>query len=102
MRDLRVYSGAIDGRVYHFRDKYNFECDAVVHLANGKYGLIEVKLGGKDAIEYGAKTLLKLSDKIDEEKMGKPSFLMVLVLVGSYAYKRNDGVLVVPVNLSGP
>ncbi len=102
MRDLRVYSGAIDGRVYHFRDKNNLECDAVIHLANGKYGLVEVKLGGKDAIEYGAKSLLKLLDKIDEEKMGKPSFLMVLVGVGSYAYKRNDGVLVVPINLLGP
>ena len=102
MRDLRVYSEALDGRVYHYRDKTNLECDAVIHLANGKYGLVEIKLGGKDGIENGAKSLLKLKARIDEEKMGSPSFLMVLIGVGSYAYKREDGVLVVPISLLGP
>lgn len=102
MRDLRVYSEALDGGVYHYRDKTNLECDAVIHLANGKYGLVEIKLGGKDGIENGAKSLLKLKARIDEEKMGSPSFLMVLIGVGSYAYKREDGVLVVPIGLLGP
>ena len=102
MRDLRVYCQNIDGKVFHYRDKTNLECDAVLHLANGKYGLVEIKLGGKDAIEHGALTLKKLISKIDEEKMGRPSFLMVLTGVGSYAYRRNDGVFVVPISLLGP
>lgn len=102
IRDLRVYSSIIDGNVFHFRDKNNLECDAVIHLSNGKYGLIEIKLGGNDAIEHGVKSLLKLSESIDDSKMGKPSFLMVLVGVGTYAYRRPDGVFVVPINLLGP
>ena len=102
MRDLRTYSDVIDGRVYHYRDKNNLECDAVVHLANGKYGLIEIKLGGQASIDNGAASLLKLASRIDEEKMGTPSFLMVLIGIGSYAYKRDDGVIVVPISLLGP
>ena len=102
MRDLRTYSDVIDGRVYHYRDKNNLECDAVVHLANGKYGLIEIKLGGQASIDNGAASLLKLASRIDEEKMGTPSFLMVLIGIGSYAYKREDGVIVVPISLLGP
>lgn len=98
VRDLRVYADAIGGTVYHYRDKSNLECDAVVHLRNGSYGLIEIKLGGKDLIDEGAKTLKILADKIDTNKMKKPSFMMVLTGIGDYAYKRpNDGVLVVPV-----
>lgn len=98
VRDLRVYSDALGGTVFHYRDKSNLECDAVVHLDNGSYGLIEIKLGGKDLINEGAKTLITLAEKIDTEKMKKPSFLMVLTGVGEYAYKRpEDGVLVVPI-----
>lgn len=98
VRDLRVYTDAIGGTVYHYRDKNNLECDAVVHLDNGSYGLIEIKLGGKELIDEGAANLLSLADKIDTDKMKKPSFLMVLTGVGDYAYKRpNDGVLVVPI-----
>ena len=97
VRDLRVYADALDGSVYHYRDKNGLECDAVVHLRNGKYGLIEVKLGGDDLINDGAAALLKLASNINTEKMRKPSFLMVLTGVGDYAYKREDGVLVVPV-----
>lgn len=98
VRDLRVYADALDGMVYHYRDKNNLECDAVVHLRNGSYGLVEIKIGGADLINAGAKSLKDLSDKIDTTRMKKPSFLMVLTGIGDYAYKRpEDGVLVVPV-----
>lgn len=98
IRDLRVYAEAVDGTVYHYRDKNGLECDAVVHLRNGSYGLIEVKLGGDDLINEGARVLISLASKIDTEKMKKPSFLMVLTGVGQYAYKRpQDNVLVVPI-----
>lgn len=96
-RDLRVYAQAIEGTVYHFRDKSGLECDAVIHLRNGSYGLVEIKLGGDRLIEEGASTLHSLSSKIDTTKMKAPSFLMVLTAVGEYAYRREDGVLVVPV-----
>ena len=98
VRDLRVYADAIDGTVYHYRDKSNLECDAVVHLENGSYGLVEIKLGGAQSVREGAATLLELAGKLDTTKMKKPSFLMVLTGIGEYAYKRpDDGVLVVPI-----
>lgn len=98
VRDLRVYASALDGEVYHFRDKAGLECDAVLHLRNGKYGLIEIKLGGEDLIKEGAKSLKDLADKIDTTKMKNPSFLMVLTGTGDYAYQREeDGVFVVPI-----
>ena len=97
IRDLRIYADALGGQVYHYRDKNGLECDAVMHLRNGSYGLIEIKLGGDTLIERGAGTLLKLSGKIDTGKMKTPSFLMVLTGVGQYAYRRNDGVYVIPV-----
>jgi len=97
MRDLRVYADSLDGTVYHYRDKNGLECDAVIHLRNGSYGLIEIKLGGENAIEYGSKTLKKLRDKIDTEKMKKPEFLMVMTGTGQYAYQREDGIYVVPI-----
>lgn len=97
LRDLRVYADALFGKVYHFRDKNGLECDAVIHLRDGRYGLVEVKLGGDVLIGEGAQTLLKLSDKIDTTRMKSPSFLMVLVGTGTYAYRREDGVLVVPI-----
>ena len=97
VRDLRVFADALDGMVYHYRDKSGLECDAVIYLRNGAYGLIEIKLGGDKAINHGADTLKLLRDKIDTEKMRNPSFLMVLVGVGNYAYRREDGVYVVPI-----
>lgn len=97
IRDLRTYAEALDGEVLHYRDKNGLECDAVVHLRNGNYGLIEIKLGGETLIEEGAANLKKLADKIDTTKMNAPSFLMVLTAVGAYAYQRKDGVLVVPI-----
>ncbi len=82
---------------YHYRDSLGLECDTVVHLRNGQYGLIEIKLGGDKLIEEGATNLLKLRDKIDTSKMNAPSFMMVLTAVGKLAYQRQDGVYVVPV-----
>lgn len=99
VRDLRIFAESLNGSVYHYRDNTGLECDAVIHLRNGKYGLIEIKLGGDDLIEEGAKTLKKLKDCIDTTKMNKPSFLMVLTGIGKYAYKREDGVLVVPIGV---
>ena len=97
VRDLRVYAEALDGEVFHYRDKNGLECDAVVHLRNGNYGLIEIKIGGETLIEEGATSLKKLAEKIDTTKMKTPSFLMVLTAVGGYAYQRKDGVLVIPI-----
>ena len=97
VRDLRVYAEALDGQVYHYRDKNGLECDAIVHLRNGRYGLIEIKLGGDNLIEAGATTLKKLASKIDTDKMKSPSFMMVLTAIGEYVYRRLDGVLVVPI-----
>lgn len=97
MRYLRVYAQALDDEVYHYRDSDVLECDAVVHLRNGAYGLIEIKLGGERLIEEGAKSLQKLAKKIDTAKMKAPSFLMILTATGKYAFKREDSVWVVPI-----
>ena len=97
VRDLRVYADALNGSVYHYRDKDGQECDAVIHLRNGKYGLIEIKLGGDKLIEEGVKSLKAMEAKIDTSRMNNPSFLMVLTGTGDYAYRRPDGVYVVPI-----
>lgn len=97
VRDLRVFADALNGEVYHYRDKEGQECDAVIHLKNGKYGLIEIKLGGDKLIEEGAESLKSMQAKIDTKKMNAPSFLMVLTGTGDYAYCRQDGVYVVPI-----
>ncbi len=101
VRDLRVYAQSIGGEIYHYRDKNGLECDAVVHLRNGSYGLVEIKLGGDKLIEEGAATLNKLEKIIDTTKMKSPSFKMILTGVGNYAFKRPDGILVVPVRSLG-
>ncbi len=97
VRDLRVFADVIDGKVFHYRDKNGLECDAVVHLRNGSYGLIEIKLGGEVLINEGVDTLKALASKIDTTRMPAPSFLMVLTAVGKFAYRREDGIYVVPV-----
>lgn len=97
IRDLRVFADVLNGNVYHFRDKTDLECDAVIHLRNGSYGLIEIKLGGESLIEEGVATLKKLNGKLDTSKMKKPSFLMILTGIGNYAYRRPDGIYVVPI-----
>ena len=97
VRDLRVYAETLDGSVFHYRDNNGLECDSVLHLRNGHYGLVEIKLGGETLINEGASNLLSLAKKIDTEKMYAPSFMMVVVGTGRYAYRREDGVLVVPI-----
>lgn len=97
IRDLRVFADAIDGKVYHYRDKNGLECDAIVHLHNGKYGMVEIKLGGDALIESGAKALKTLAAKLDTDKMKAPSFMMILTGTGQYAYMRQDGIAVVPI-----
>lgn len=97
VRDLRVYAESIGGEVYHYRDKSGLECDTVIHLRNGSFGLIEIKLGGDKLIEEGVQNLKVFSKKIDTEKMKAPSFLMVLTGTGNFAYRRKDGIYVVPV-----
>ena len=98
VRDLRVFAEALDGKLYHYRDSSGLECDTVLHRRNGTYALIEVKLGGEKHINAGVTALKKLAADIDITRMPKPSFLMVLIAVGQYAYQRPDGVFVVPIS----
>lgn len=97
VRDLRVYAEALDGGLYHYRDSSGLECDTVLHRRNGSYALMEVKLGGEQNIEDGAKSMLSLAKNIDTDKMPAPSFMAVIVGVGQYAYQRKDGVYVIPI-----
>ena len=102
VRDLSVYANVIGGTVSHYRDNTGLECDAVLHLEDGRWGAIEIKLGGDELIEHGAKSLKTLRNKIAEKSEEKaPSFLMVLTAIGG-AYKREDGVYVAPINLLKP
>lgn len=98
VRDLRVYSESLGGSVYHYRDKSGLECDTVIHMRNGTYGLIEIKLGGNKLIEEGAVNLNSLQDKIDTTKMNKPSFMAIIVGIGDYAYRREDGIYIIPIS----
>ncbi len=99
VRDLRVYADAILGDILHFHDASGLECDAVVSLRDGRYGLVEIKIGGPALIEHGAATLVKLAARIDTVKMAKPSFKMVVTAVGNCAYTRpDDGVVVCPIS----
>lgn len=103
VRDLRVYAEALNGKVYHFRDKKGLECDAVIHLRNGQYGLIEIKLGGETLINDGVETLNSLENQIDTIQMKAPAFKMILTATGDYAYRRpNDGTYIVPVGCLKP
>lgn len=97
VRDLKIYAQLLEGNVYNYHDKDGLEADAVIHLNNGQWGLIEVKLGGEKLINEGAKSLKMLSEKIDQEKMNKPSFLAVITAADAFAYKREDGVYVIPI-----
>ena len=103
VRDLRVFSEALNGKVYHYRDKSGLECDAVIHLRNGQYGLIEIKLGGDSLIKDGAATLNALESQIDTTRMKSPAFKMILTATGEYAYRRpEDGIYVVPIGCLRP
>ena len=97
VRDLRVYAGSLDADLYHYRDNTGLECDCVIHCRNGKYGLIEIKLGGEKPIADGTETLKKFRAKIDTDKLGDPSFMMIITGVGEYAYRRSDGIYIVPI-----
>ena len=97
VRDLRVYAETLNGKVYHFRDKNGLECDAVIHLRDGRYGLVEIKLGGDALIKDGVETLTTFASKIDTTRMKAPSFMMVLTANGPYAYRREDGIYIVPI-----
>ena len=97
IRDLRVYASALHGDVHHFLDKNGLEIDAIIRLRDGKYRLVETKLGAHMA-DDAAKTLIRFAGKIDTRHAPAPSFLMVLIGVGTYAYRRDDGVLVVPLS----
>ena len=101
VRDLRVFADGLGGGVSHYRDKDGLECDSVVHLRNGSFGLVEIKLGGDKLIEEGARNLLSLSGKLDTTQMKSPNFMMVLVGVGKFPYRRPDGVYVVPIGCLG-
>ena len=102
VRDLRIYADLLDGEIYHFRDKSGLECDVVLHLRNGSYGLIEIKLGGDTLIDSGAESLHSLAKKIDTSRMKAPSFLMVLCAKAPFAYRRRDGVIVTPISCIRP
>lgn len=97
VRDLRVYAEYLGGEVLHYRDKSGLECDTVIHLRNGKYGLAVIKLGGQKLMEEGAVNLKRLADKIDTTKMPLPSFMMIVVGIGDFAYRREDGIYIVPI-----
>ncbi|MDE7118754.1 MAG: DUF4143 domain-containing protein [Bacteroidaceae bacterium] len=98
VRDLRVFAEALSGKVYHYRDKSGLECDAVIHLRNGQYGLIEIKLGGESLIHDGVETLTSLAEQIDTARMKAPAFRMILTATGEYAYRRpDDGIYIVPI-----
>lgn len=96
-RDLRVYADSLDGEVYHYRDGKGLECDAVIHLRNGSYGLAEIKLGGDKLIEEGCNNLKKLEAKIDTTRMKFPSFMAIITATGNYAYRRGDGIYIIPI-----
>lgn len=101
VRDLRAYMEALGGTLFHYRDKNGLECDTIAHLDDGRYALIEIKLGGDEAIETGAATLKRLAGLIDTSKMRAPAFLAVLTGVGDFAYQRADGVYVIPIGTLG-
>ena len=102
VRDLRIYADYLDGTIYHYRDRNGLECDAVMHLRDGSYGLIEIKLGGDSLIEEGAANLKALASKIDTRNMKPPSFMLVLCAKAPFAYRRKDGVHVAPITCLKP
>ena len=97
VRDLHVYAESLDGNVLHYRDKSGLECDTVIQLRNGSYGIAEIKLGGEKLIAEGVANLKKLNEKFDLTKMKSPSFMAIITGGGDYAYKRNDGIYIVPI-----
>ena len=102
-RDLRIYADALNGHVSHYRDSNGLECDAVIHLYGGKYGLIQYKLGSKDSsIEDAIQKMKDIEDIIDQDNMNPPSFRMVITGNGPLAYRRDDGTYIVPIGCLKP
>ena len=101
-RDLRTYAAANDGKVSHYRDKSGLECDAVVHLRNGRYGLVEVKIGGSKLLAEGRAKLNRLAGEIDTKTMRAPAFRMIVVAEGDFAYSEPDGTIVCPIGCLKP
>ncbi len=95
IRDLKIYTQTNGGSVFHYRDKTGLEADAIIHLNDNKWGLVEVKLGNAE-FDKASENLLKLEERIDTEKLGKPAFKMIITST-DYAYKRQDGVIIVPI-----
>ena len=103
IRDLRIYADVLNGNVYHYRDKSGSECDAVIHLRNGNYGLVEIKIGGDNLINEGVERLITLRENLDTTKMKEPSFMAVVTGTGEYAYRRpEDGIYIVPIGCLKP
>ncbi|WP_400196998.1 ATP-binding protein [Candidatus Methanarcanum hacksteinii] len=96
VRDLRVYAESLDGDVYHYKDNLDNECDVVIHLRDGRYALLEVKLGGERLIDEGVRTLKDVLRRIDTDKMGKPAFMAIITGTERYAYRRDDGIIILP------
>ncbi len=101
-RDLRTYAAANDGKVSHYRDKSGLECDAVMHMRDGSYGLIEVKIGGETLLADGRMKLRRLASEIDTKKMKEPAFRMIIVAEGEFAYEEPDGTLICPIGCLKP
>ena len=99
---LHTIADALGGSLLHYLDKSGLECDAVLRLENGSYGLVEIKTGGDALIEKGVKTLNALTAKIDIARMPPPSFCMVIVADGDFAYCRKDGIIVCPIGALRP
>ena len=100
LRDVRVYTEPLRGTVYHYHDNSELESDLIIRLHDGRWAAIEVKTGSKE-IEEAADNLIQLSKDVDTSKIGEPAFLMVLT-AGQYAYRREDGVYVVPIGCLKP
>ena len=100
LRDIRVYTELLRGTVYHYHDNSDLEADLIIRLHDGRWAAIEVKTGSKE-IEDASRNLIKLANEVDTSKIGAPSFLMVLT-AGQFAYRREDGVYVVPIGCLKP
>jgi hypothetical protein len=100
VRDLRIYSQPLDGSVLHYRDNKGLEVDAVVQLADGRWGAFEMKMG-QSRVDDAASSLLAFEQKVDTTKTGKPAVLGVITAAG-YGYKRPDGVHIIPIGALGP
>jgi len=99
-RDLRIYAETFNGKLYHYRDNTGLEVDTIIKLDDGRWAAVEIKLGS-NKLDEAAANLLKLVRKVDTDQMLKPSFLMI-VYGGQFAYKRPDGIVVVPLGCLGP